>query len=190
MKNLGLTPKLDANLFPGVLISGSSKAGREAAKRIEATAIKYPEPASNYSDAEHDRNSNRETNAGVRIGLIARHAEREAWKVAHSRFPPDRKGQLTHQLAMKTSDSVWHKQLAELAEESAEGKSPYWLHPFQNYRTFCPYLVGNYEAVSNELARYITAGFETFILDVPPNEEELDHVNAVFGMASRAVVKA
>ena len=91
----------------------------------------------------------------------------EAWQVAHARFPGDRKGQLTHQLAMKTSDSQWHKQLSELAADSKSNGSPYWLWPFENYNTFCPYLVGSYEDVAVELSRYIAQGFRTFILDIP-----------------------
>ena len=64
----------------------------------------------------------------------------EAWQVAEQRFPPDRRGQVVHQLAMKTSDSRWHKDLSERPE--AEPDSPYWLRPFHSYQTFCPYLVG------------------------------------------------
>ena len=33
-----------------------------------------------------------------------------------------------------------------------ERRSPYWLGPFHNYKTFCPYLVGSYERVADELA--------------------------------------
>ena len=51
--------------------------------------------------------------------------------------------------------------------------------------TFCPYLVGSYTTVAIELARYIELGFETFILDIPPNEEELQHAALAFEQASR-----
>ena len=69
---------------------------------------------------------------------------------------------------MKVSDSQWHKQLSELAAtEPVDGENPYWLGPFENYNTFCPYLVGSYDAVSAEVARYIGLGFKTFILDIP-----------------------
>ena len=94
---------------------------------------------------------------------------------------------MTHQLAMKKSDSSWHKQLSEIGEETDEGNPIYWLGPFKNYKTFCPYLVGNYERVAHELARYIAAGFRTFILDIPPDEEELYHTNIVFQRSMRQV---
>jgi hypothetical protein len=35
------------------------------------------------------------------------------------------------------------------------------------------------------LARYMTLGYMTFILDVPPSQEELHHVNIVFDRASQ-----
>ena len=132
-------------------------------------------------------------NCGARVGVIAREDAVEAWRVAHDRFPTDRRGQLTHQLAMKVSDSVWHKQLSETgaaigAESCAQTdgeQNPYWLAPFQNYKTNCPYLVGSYERVAQELASYIAVGYRTFILDIPPDQEELAHINMVLTRATK-----
>jgi alkanesulfonate monooxygenase len=56
--------------------------------------------------------------------------------------------------------------------------------PFENYNTFCPYLVGSYQDVSNEISSYLETGYRTFILDIPPNREELQNVRVVFQMAS------
>ena len=39
--------------------------------------------------------------------------------------------------------------------------------PFQNYKTFCPYLVGTYDEVAELVAGYIRLGARTFILDIP-----------------------
>src|SRR5438132_5468726 len=177
VKNLKLTPPLPAELFPGIFVSGSSEGGLGAAKAIGATAVKYPKaPGEEVAPDEG-------VGAGVRLGIIAREDGDEAWRIARQRFPEDRKGQLTHQLAMKVSDSVWHGQLSELAEATASGDSPYWLVPFENYKTMCPYLVGSYERVAVELAAYIAAGYRTFILAVPPDAEELRHTNVAFGRA-------
>jgi len=152
VKNLKLTPSLPSHLFPGIFVSGSSDAGLAAAKAIGATAVKYPKaPGEEVAPDEG-------VGAGVRVGIIAREDGDEAWKTARERFPEDRKGQLTHQLAMKVSDSAWHKQLSELAAATASAESPYWLVPFQNYKTMCPYLVGSYERVGEELARYLGLG--------------------------------
>src|SRR5207247_221786 len=122
-------------------------------------------------------------------GASALSYDGEAWQTAHERFPEDRKGQLTHQLAMKVSDSAWHKQLSDLAAATASGESPYWLVPFQNYKTMCPYLVGSYERVGEELARYIGLGYRSFILDIPPTEEELHHASQAFQRAVDLVTR-
>lgn len=181
VEKLKLTPPLATDLFPGIFISGSSEAGLAAGKALGATAVKYPKPAS-----EEDTPLDGTIDCGIRVGIITREDETEAWHIARSRFPEDRRGQLTHQLAMKVSDSVWHQQLSETATET--GKSPYWLVPFQNYKTMCPYLVGSYECVAKELARYITLGYATFILDVPPDEEELRHTEIVFQQAGNELL--
>ena len=174
---LRLTPPLAADLYPGIFVSGSSDAGLAAARAIGATAIHYPKRAEAYQAAPLVEAGE----SGVRVGIIAREREEDAWRTAHARFPEDRVGQLTHQLAMKVSDSVWHGQLSALGEASG----PYWLVPFQNYKTMCPYLVGSYEQVAAELSGYLAAGYRTFILDVPPDREELRHVGMAFAQVRK-----
>jgi alkanesulfonate monooxygenase len=174
---LRLTPSLPPELFPGIFISGSSEGGLAAAKALAATAIKYPKPAHEEKSPPGEGPA-----LGIRVGLIARQDDETAWAVAHARFPEDRKGQLTHQLAMKVSDSQWHHQLSEMRNDTE--KSPYWLVPFENYKTFCPYLVGSYERVGEELARYVALGHRTFVLDVPPDAEELHHTNVAVRWAT------
>ncbi|MGA8150818.1 MAG: LLM class flavin-dependent oxidoreductase [Terriglobales bacterium] len=181
---LRMTPPLAPELFPGIFVSGSSEAGLAAAQALGATAVKYPQPARSEPEYLHES-----FQSGVRVGIIARESGEEAWEIAHSRFPEDRKGQLTHQLAMKTSDSAWHKQLSQLGEESKSNGNPYWLWPFENYKTFCPYLVGSYDRVAEELARYIARGYTTCILDIPPTQEELNHIQVVFSRARQLVAK-
>jgi alkanesulfonate monooxygenase len=146
VERLKLMPPLPQELFPGFFLSGSSEAGLAAARALGATVVKYPQPASAYETAPHPEISA----AGIRVGIIAREDVNEAWAIARARFPEDRKGQLTHQLAMKVSDSAWHQQLSEMHREIEH--TPYWLVPFQNYQTFCPYLVGSYTQVSGEFS--------------------------------------
>lgn len=182
VENLKLAPVLPPELQPEIFISGSSEAGLAAAKTIGATPIHYPRPAAEYDSNAVAQNAN----AGIRIGVIARERDEEAWRVAHTRFPQDRKGQLTHQMAMKVSDSVWHQQLSQLAADSSKGNNPYWLLPFENYKTMCPYLVGNYERVGQEIKRYYDLGYQTFILDVPGSKEDLAHTRQAFNRLNQA----
>lgn len=180
--NLRMIPELAPELQPGFLISGSSEAGLAAAREIGAIAVKYPKrPAEEIGQEDED--------SGVRVGIVTRPTPEEAWRIAHERFPADRKGQITHKLAMKLSDSQWHRQLSELGETAAGDQDPYWLWPFENYATFCPYLVGSYDVVAAELERYVALGFRTFILDIPPSEEELHHTGVVFDRA-RATLRS
>ena len=177
VRNLQLRPTIPDELLPSFFVSGSSPAGLAAARRLGATAVKYPQPA-------HEERSTAEPDAGglgIRVGIVARGSDEEAWQVAHDRFPGDRKGQLTHQLAMEVTDSHWHRQLSR-RQEGSEGngsepsQDPYWLWPFQNYHTFCPYLVGSYERVADELRTYQESGFANLIVDIPVSADDLRHI--------------
>ncbi len=176
VRNLKMTPSLPEGCELNLTLSGSSAAGMQAAEDIGAVAIRYPKEPGEEAGVPADAR----TDVGVRIGIIARDTANEAWDVALDRFPEDKRGQITHQLAMKVSDSEWHKQLSE---KQSEERGVYWLGPFQNYKTFCPYLVGDYEQVSDLVAEYIGFGFKTFILDIPPSQEEIEHTAKVFRMA-------
>jgi alkanesulfonate monooxygenase len=176
--NLKLAPALPAALQPALLMSGSSAAGAQAARELGATAIEYPKPPAECAAGDGGAR-------GLRIGIIARATEDDAWSVAHERYPEDRKGQLAHQLAAKVSDSVWHRQLSERAARAAPpARSSYWLGPFQNYQAVCPFLVGSHVQVARELAQYLDAGDRTFILDVPANREDLRHAGLAFERAA------
>jgi alkanesulfonate monooxygenase len=176
VNTLKLLPQMPPELMPGIFVSGSSEAGLAAAHEIGATAVQYPKPP---NEIEEPRGGDT-IDYGIRVGIIARPAAEEAWAVAHERFPEDRKGELTHQLAMKVSDSSWHAQLSALAKREGNGQGTYWMLPFESYKTFCPYLVGAYRDVEDELARYLALGFCKVILDIPPSEEELRHTRVVF----------
>jgi len=182
--NVKMTPALPPALLPGVFVSGSSDAGLAAARQLGALAVSYPKPVAEY---EAGGTAPDAAALGIRIGIIAREEADEAWTVARKRFPEDRTGQLTHQLAMKVSDSEWHKQLSRLGETPASSEQPYWMVPFENYKTFCPYLVGSYDRVADEIARYVGVGYRTIILDVPASLEELDHIGIVCERAAARV---
>ena len=177
--------RLDPPLLTGervqMTLSGSSEAGLAAAHAIGATAVQYPDPRLERTPMA----ATRTVELGIRVGIIARDDEDEAWAVAHQRFPPDRKGQLVHRLAMSVSDSVWHQQLSEAAVEH-HPESPFWMVPFKNYKTFCPYLVGTYERVADAIAFYLRSGYTTFITDVPFIEEDSVSMARVFAMAEAA----
>lgn len=178
--NLRMKPAVPAALRPGLMVSGSSPAGLAAARALGAITIKYPKPPLEEGSV-HEAG----LEVGCRLGIVAREDAEEAWRTAHERFPDDRRGQLVHGLAMQVSDSRWHAQLSERSPDDAH-EGPYWLGPFKNAKTFCPYLVGSYAEVGRVLARYVIQGFGTFVLDIPPSREELEHTRLAFEEAASA----
>jgi len=182
VRNLKIAPKLSPELFPEIMLSGSSPAGAQAAAQLNAVAIKYPERLEDEALAPHKLIGR----SGVRIGIIARETNEEAWQVAHERFPAHRRGRLLHRMAMKVSDSHWHRQLSIRAQTSAASDEAYWLGPFENYHTFCPHLVGSYERVARELNGYMNIGHDTFILEIPSSEAELLHTQLAFELAKES----
>jgi alkanesulfonate monooxygenase len=147
-----------------------------AARRLGATAVQYPKPV---DECERERPAD-VGSLGIRIGIIARERADDAWAVAYARFPEDRRGQVAHGMAMNVSDSEWHRQLSRLGESPAGAEHPYWMTPFENYRTFCPYLVGSYSRVAEEVARYFGVGYRTLILDILPSADEMEHIGIVY----------
>ena len=178
-KNLRLTPAVDEALRPGYMVSGSSPAGFAAAQALGATAVQYPRPAAELARGASMPRDDR----GIRIGMIAREDPEEAWRIARDRFPGDERGRIQHRLAMATSDSAWHGQLSRLGQEAKAGRTPYWLYPFEHYKTFCPYLVGSYDEVADAVAEYLQLGIATFILDVPREPDDLEHAQIVMQRA-------
>ena len=180
--NLSLTPRIPEHLQPRILVSGSSEAGLAAARSLGALPVQYPTPASEAEAPGPEA-------FGIRLGIVARDAEDAAWSVATERFPEDRAGQLKHQLAMKVSDSSWHRQLSGLAKEQVV-RDAYWMLPFTNYKTFCPYLVGTYDHVGRELARHFQRGCTAMILDVPIGSAELEHVKRAIHRGAELAARA
>jgi alkanesulfonate monooxygenase len=173
VRKLSINPRIPPGLIPEVFVSGTSAAGLAAAREIGATSVSYPGTPSGET-------TSRGVSAGIRIGIIARPESEQAWRIAYQRFPVERKGKLTHAIARRLSDSAWYEQLSELGDGGPGSSSPYWLVPFKNYKTFCPYLVGSYDEVRGAISTYVREGFQTFILDVPPSREELQHTAVVF----------
>jgi alkanesulfonate monooxygenase len=180
VRNLRLNPPLPAEEMPFITVSGSSEAGLAAARAIGALAVQYPDPRLERTPLAEPAG----VELGIRVGIIARETEDEAWAVAQSRFPPDRRGQLVHRLAMAASDSEWHKQLSVASAEKLPD-SPFWMVPFENYKTFCPYLVGTYERIASVISFYLRAGYRAFILDVPFEERDPADARITFDLASR-----
>jgi alkanesulfonate monooxygenase len=166
-----------APLTPRLVLSGSSDSSVRCAGELGILRFAYPRPAWEYPPDGPLLRGN-----GIRLGVIARPDGAAAWRVAHERFPGDPMGERRHRVVSRLSDSHWH---AELAGQGETGDT-YWLHPFRTYRTFCPYLVGDYDEVGAALAGYLARGVASVILDVPAEEDDLHHARLAFAQAFAA----
>ena len=174
---LSLFSSLPASLLPRVLVSGSSAAGMHSARTLNACAIQYPKPSYEYQSVILDP----AISFGLRIGIVARESRSEAWAVAKQRFPDSQDGAFARKFASAASDSVWVK---ELGKRTVFTEShPYWLGPFQNSLSACPFLVGSLDEVAGELAAYMRAGFRTFLLETPENRADSEMISEVFRLA-------
>ncbi|MFG2041330.1 LLM class flavin-dependent oxidoreductase [Dactylosporangium sp. NPDC048998] len=179
VKGLALFPALAEHLRPELYISGSSEAGLQAARELGAVPVRYPEPpAADGSGMDPSLRG-----GGVRLGIVARDSDEDAWRVAHERFPATRAGRMLQKMARDATDSRWLAALSDADEFPGGPGSPYWMGPFQQYATFCPYLVGTYDKVADEVARYIAAGCRTFIMDTARADDDYEVNRAVFDLA-------
>lgn len=185
-RGLSLLPSVAPELRPDFLLSGSSPAGEAAVRALDARAVTYALPPASYQSPP----ARPGLPSGLRLGVIARTERDEAWRAAYWRFPPERKGVITRALARKVSDSHWHEQMCRMADERAESQDPYWMGPFENYKTMCPYLVGSHEEVAQVLAQYVRRGFHTYIVDEPEREEDLVNTRFAFELATEKALVA
>ena len=93
VRGLRLSPELPEGLFPELFVSGASDAGLSAARALCARPVVYPKPP-----GEEPGPPPSGAPAGVRVGIVARPSDEEAWRVARSRFPGGRIGQIAQRL--------------------------------------------------------------------------------------------
>jgi len=189
---LQLGPGISKDLMPRLTVSGSSPGGLKCAESLGATAITYPEPPSSdftgRSDAI-DPVPGSVDGTGIRIGILARESADDAWAEAVRRFPPDADRQARQEAVAKTSDSLWFQRLSALAQDhSAPKENVYWLGPFRNLQSFCPYLVGSYDSVAAQLSAYLRDGVRVIILDCPHDEADLVLAATALRLARRPEV--
>ena len=182
VRNLQLLPRLQPDLWPTFMISGSSAAGLEAATRIGAIAVQYLRPAGELTTFGF----NKRLQHATRLGIIARESHESAWLAALKRYPEDQDRARLRQVATNVSDSVWVKELNRAIDVRVG--HPYWLGPFKNYYAPCPFLVGSCNEVIAELVEYIGLGIRTFLLVQPEDEEDYGRVNEIFRAAQAQAI--
>jgi alkanesulfonate monooxygenase len=184
VKDLHLFARLPAPLLLEFTVSGSSEAGLNAARALGACAIQYPKPSHDYTGSLDPSLRS----YGLRIGVIARPTSEAAWDAAHRRFPENPDGARVRSFASQVSDSVWVKELSK--DVAVPAGHPYWLGPYRNYQSSCPFLVGSIDDVARELAAYLRAGFRTFLLETPSDRGDSEAITGAFRAAQDVAQRA
>lgn len=174
---LQLFPAIPKELIPLFTISGSSQAGLQAARSVGAAPIQYPKPSFFYKDHLHRPDQG----AGMRVGIIAKDTDSAAWDVARLRFPPSIAGADARALATQASDSSWVKNMA--ADITVPDGHPYWLSPYHNYQSSCPFLVGSKLSIIKEIVSYLKIGFRLFLVESPTNKADSEMIGDIFKRA-------
>lgn len=168
-------PPLSTPLLPRVFVSGSSDACQAAAYQLGAVRLSYPRALTEYIDIDELKGT------GIRLGIIARDTDEEAWRVARARFPQDQAAEKNH--ASYRTESQWFHRMQAEGHTSLESVTPYWLYPFHSFKEFCPYIVGSYSTVGHYIAGYLSLGVSTLILSTPQEKDDLYHARTALEYA-------
>ncbi|MEK8174691.1 LLM class flavin-dependent oxidoreductase [Streptomyces sp. M19] len=153
-------------------MAGSSEAGRKAAEEVADVAVTHPEPLTSFAgDFATARAGLR---IGIRIGLLARATDEEAWLAAREHYPSDRRSYLKTVMRQK-SESDWSRRLARLTLADETYDDVYWTGAYRADKGSTPLLVGSYERVAEYLDRYLALGVSHVLLGGLFTEEEFRH---------------
>lgn len=177
----------EATLVPGLLsqekmptffVAGSSETGLKIALEQADVVVTHPEPINTFKEHLNVVIRDHRVNLGIRIGIITRPDKEEAWLIAKKRFPQTRIGNIKTTMKKK-SESVWIRNLAELADQGDLFDEVFWIGAYRSSKSYCAYLVGSYGQVALYLSEYFNLGVNYLLLDGPFHEEEFIHINQI-----------
>ncbi|HET9894049.1 MAG TPA: LLM class flavin-dependent oxidoreductase [Streptosporangiaceae bacterium] len=174
---LRMYSRLDPGLLPRTFVAGSSPAGKKMAAAVADIAITHPEPVDQFAETFLGR-AREDLRIGIRIGIVARSTDEEAWTAAQTLFPAERLGRLKTEMRKK-SESEWIKRLAYLATEEGIYDEVYWTGAYRNDKGNMPVFVGTYRKVADYLERYLALGVSNVILAGTESEEDFQHAAIV-----------
>jgi alkanesulfonate monooxygenase len=179
-RGLQIGTALPAQLQPRVLVAGASPAARQAAQRIADVAITLPEPMAAFVESFAVPNGDGPA-LGIRIGIVARPTDEEAWAVAHETYPQDRSSR-RRTVMRRNSESEWSRRLATVALEGGADTDVYWTGAYSSNRGSQPLFVGSYRRVAEYLHRYLATGVTTVLLGGLRTEADFEHAGTVLSM--------
>ncbi|MCS7483582.1 LLM class flavin-dependent oxidoreductase [Umezawaea endophytica] len=170
--------RLPPDLMPKVFVAGSSDASRAVAAAVGDVAVTHPEPLDKFAAEFVPSRAAAGHGLGIRIGLIARETDDEAWSVARAGHVADRRSR--HMTVLKTrSESDWNRRMAVLATSGETYDDVYWTGAYRADKGLMPQLVGSYDRVTEYLDGYLSLGVGTVLLGGVLTEEEFHHNDVV-----------
>ncbi|WP_052393837.1 LLM class flavin-dependent oxidoreductase [Kutzneria sp. 744] len=165
---------LEEYLRPRFFVAGSSPAARRTVRAVADVAITHPEPVDRFATTFVES----DIGIGIRIGLLARETDAEAWRVATARHPYDRRAELTTAMRVR-SGSDWSRRLATLAAAEETYDEVYWTGAYRTDKGAMPLLVGSYDRVADYLDRYLALGVRTILLGGLDTDDDFRHAAVV-----------
>ncbi len=176
-RGLRMYAQLDPALRPRTFVAGSSAAGQRVAAAVADVAITHPEPVEQFADTFLGP-ERKDVSIGIRIGIVARPTEEEAWSAALTIYSEERVARLKTAMR-KRSESDWIRRLAQLATDEGVYDEVYWTGAFRADKGNMPVLVGTYRKVADYLDRYLALGVSTVILGGVLTDEDFKHTSIV-----------
>lgn len=177
-RGLQINSRLSEHLLPRIFVPGSSEASKRLAAQVGHVMITHPEPVDLFARNFLAGREDRVQAMGVRVGLVARETDEEAWAAARKDHLVDRAARL-RTLLKRDSQSDWNARMARLASDADVYDDVYWTGPYSTGRTAAPVLVGSYDSVARYLDRYVELGVSSLLLTKVDSEEDFRHAHAV-----------
>lgn len=172
VNGLMLSDRLYDDLLPEYFIAGSSIEASKLNQTFSSTSFFMANPSDNQDETYKVKPLQKK---GIHFGLITRPTEKEARHRFDELFPSDDDGEEMLRYSMTNTDAKWKTKMFE--SSGSNFNNTYTLSPFKNFKSDCPYLVGDYTQVGAVIERYIINGASSLVIEIPGGQKEFEHIH-------------
>jgi alkanesulfonate monooxygenase len=183
VNNLSLPSQLQAGLLPDYFIAGSSSEAKDAINETSAGNLGMAKPLPDLLDNKILPPAK----SGIHFGILTRE-DNNLTELVEATFPAMDEQEEILFYSMRNTDAKWKKDMADNLSNDLNNKSAYTLLPFRNLKSDCPYLIGSYENVAEEIVKYISLGITTLVVEVP-STDDFPHIEKAFKMAENKLLQ-
>ncbi|MGC5775210.1 LLM class flavin-dependent oxidoreductase [Paenibacillus pabuli] len=168
-QNLCMHSAVDPTLMPRIFCATtfSSPHGISAAKQIADVVLTFPGPVNHFQQFFCNQFVGSPVELGIRIGLITRSTESEAFQAANRN--------MDHRLRKLEKAHLIRDGWTQLEDDTI-------YFPRRQQAADCPCLVGSYEQVATYIRKYAELGVKHIIIGASIGFEEAEHYEKVFEM--------